>query len=149
MRTVGAVAIGIACATGTPPAMGASRADNIKVVRNDFGGRIRIRAAEVARLADAGIRVEIRGRSCLSSCTMYLGLPDTCVEPKTSFGFHAPSFYGAKLSARDFKYWSNVIASHYPEPIRSWYLKTARDTTTGFHRISGENLIKMGFQQCD
>lgn len=120
----------------------------VKVVRNDFGGRIAVRAAEVARLSSAGVRVEIRGHTCLSACTMYLGVREVCVEPGVTFGFHAPSLYGAQLSDRDFTYWSGVIAAHYPEPIRGWYLATARDTTTGFHRVSGAELIRHGVPAC-
>jgi len=35
--------------------------------------------------------VEIRGKSCLSTCTGWLSHPDVCVEPQTRLGFHGPS----------------------------------------------------------
>lgn len=35
--------------------------------------------------------VEIRGKACASSCTMWLSHPNVCIEPQTVFGFHGPS----------------------------------------------------------
>lgn len=35
--------------------------------------------------------VEIRGKACASSCTMWLSHPNVCVEPQTVLGFHGPS----------------------------------------------------------
>lgn len=120
------------------------------IIRDDKGGNL----AERARLINAyradGIRVEIRGSYCLSACTMYLGLSDTCVAPDTTFGFHGPSsgLYGVALSAASFDRWSRVMADYYPEPIRSWFLTTGRNRTVGFHEFSGRELIGMGIRGC-
>ncbi|WP_126623207.1 hypothetical protein [Oceaniglobus ichthyenteri] len=93
-------------------------------------------------------RVEIRGPMCLSSCTMYLGAGNVCIDPRVTFGFHGPSSYGQPLTRADFEYWSNVIASHYPAALRDWFMTTARHRITGYHRISGVQLIRMGFARC-
>lgn len=79
---------------------------------------------------------------------MFLGLPQTCIEGTTRFGFHGPSKNGRRLSARDFDYWSAVIAGHYPEPLRNWYMTTARSRISGYHEMTGQKLIALGLQAC-
>ncbi|WP_415183280.1 hypothetical protein [Phaeovulum sp.] len=118
------------------------------VVRNDRGGLVSARVAEVAALRASGRAVEIRGQVCLSSCTLYLALPKTCVDARTTFGFHGPTHYGQKLSARDFEYWSQVIAAHYPAPLAKWYLKKGRSKVGGYYRIKGAELIRLGLRDC-
>jgi hypothetical protein len=82
------------------------------IVRNDRGGIVGNRARQIAQLDAAGRSVEIHGDICLSSCTMYLGVEDVCVNPKTRFGFHGPSYYGQPLPPKYFDYWSEVIAAN-------------------------------------
>jgi len=151
-RFVGIMAIAVAALVLNAPLAVASVTgpdrSGVIVVSNDRGGLVRRRAARIDRIRAAGQRVEIRGRICFSSCTMYLGLPDTCVSPRTSFGFHGPSYYGARLSPSDFEYWSKVIASHYPEPLRSWYMRKGRTRIVSYFRLSGRDLIRMGIRQC-
>jgi len=125
-----------------------SNAANVIIIKNDRGGLVRQRAEQIAIIKQSGQRVEIRGRQCLSSCTMYLGLANLCVSPRTSFGFHGPSRYGKALKASEFEYWSQFIAGHFPPELRSWYLETARTRISGYYKISGRQLIRMGFQQC-
>jgi hypothetical protein len=120
----------------------------VLVVGNDEGGLVSNRVEEINRILLQGTHVEIRGQVCYSACTMYLGMPDTCVLPQTSFGFHGPSHYGRRLSAHDFEYWSQVIASHYPAPLRSWYLTEGRTRISDYFRISGTELIRLGVRQC-
>jgi len=119
------------------------------VIGNDRGGRIRARLREIRDIRNRGQRVEIRGRLCLSTCTMFLGLPDTCVSRTTWFGFHGPSDYGRQLDVREFDYWSEVIALHYPDQLRGWYMQTGRMRIVGYYRISGVELIRTGVKECD
>lgn len=123
-------------------------AQGVLIVRNDPGGVVSKRANEINQLRAQGIRVELRGEVCLSSCTMYLGLANTCVFRGTTFGFHGPSYYGAKLSENDFEYWSQVIASHYPPRLRNWFLTTARYKISDYYRVKGSELIRMGVPEC-
>lgn len=118
------------------------------VVSNDRGGLVGRRAEQIEQIRTSGQRVEIRGRVCLSSCTMYLGLPQTCIDPNTSFGFHGPSYYGTALSQSDFEYWSALIASYYPAPLRGWYMREGRTRISRYFRISGRELIRLGIRQC-
>jgi hypothetical protein len=118
------------------------------VVGNDRGGFIRDRLRELSNLRKSGRRVEIRGNICYSTCTMLLGLPQTCISPETTFGFHGPSKMGKRLDAKDFDYFSKVIAQYYPAPLQSWYMTTGRNRINGMHRIRGAEIIRMGVQAC-
>ena len=118
------------------------------VVGNDRGGLVDTRARFVRQLATTGQRVEIRGNICYSACTLYLGAPNVCVSPSTSFGFHGPSSYGAPLAPQVFEHWSNVMAEFYREPLRSWFMRDARYLRINMRFMSGQELIRMGFQSC-
>ncbi len=120
------------------------------IVRNDRGGAVAERAMLIQRYKTNGTKVEIRGDFCLSSCTMFLSLPGTCVAPETVFGFHGPSsrIYGIALSPSDFDHWSRVMADHYPEPLKSWFLSKGRHRIVGFYEYSGAELVNMGIQGC-
>lgn len=118
------------------------------VVKNDRGGSVRRRWAEIQKINQLGQRVEIRGRVCLSSCTMYLAAHDVCVSSRTTFGFHGPHRFGAKLTSVEFEEWSQFIAGHYPTPVRSWYMHTARYKTYNPARLTGAELIRLGVPRC-
>ncbi len=122
----------------------------VLIVRDDPGGAVAQRVAAVRALRASRTRVEIRGDYCLSACTLYLGLADLCVAPRTVFGFHGPAseIYGIGLTPAKFEHWSQVMATHYPEPLRSWYLSVARNRTTGFYSIRGADLIALGVAAC-
>ncbi|MGB0900534.1 hypothetical protein [Halocynthiibacter sp.] len=121
---------------------------DIVIVHDDRGGLVQRRVQEISEIRLRGQDVQIGGGNCLSSCTMFLGLESACVFPETSFGFHGPSQSGDLLSDADFNYWSHMIAAHYPEPIRTWYLREGRQRTHGFYRISGAELIRLGLPSC-
>lgn len=135
---------GMAFLSATPPQV---QAQGPLVILNDNGGLLRARRAEVRALQTSGRRVELRG-TCYSACTMYLGAPGVCVDPRAELGFHGPSWYSAPLPPQDFDYWSHELAVHYREPLRSWFLREARYTLNSYHRISGAEIIRMGYPQC-
>lgn len=118
------------------------------IIRNDMGGRIDIRAQEIARLRAEGRAVELRGEACVSACTMYLGLEDVCVDPRTTFGFHGPSSYGRPMPPEFFEYWSQFLAGYYNKPLSEWFLKTARYELHAIYNVSGEELIRLGYRPC-
>lgn len=118
------------------------------VVRNDRGGELRKRLKQLDLLRRSRRPVEIRGGVCFSTCTMFLGLPQTCISPRTVFGFHGPSSYGRPLSPKVFEKASHVIADHYPAALRSWYLETGRYRIRTLYRIRGERLIELGVRRC-
>ncbi len=118
------------------------------VVGNDRGGLIGARADEVDRINVLGTRVEIKGRICYSSCTMYLGAGDICISPTTEFGFHGPSDQGRPLSASNFDRWSRVMARYYNEPLREWFMTDGRYRQSNVYQITGAQLINLGYAPC-
>ncbi len=119
------------------------------VIDNDPGGPIEQRLQQIKRLRSEGAKVEIRG-FCASSCTMLIGLPNACVRPGSRLGFHGPSsaIYGLGLPPDEFDYWSRIMANHYPNRMRSWFMSSARNELLGLHTISGRDAIKMGARPC-
>ncbi len=130
------------------PTVSLAETFNSFIVGNDRGGYLHDRIVELENLQRHGVQIEIRGRVCFSTCTMFLGLPGTCVEPRTVFGFHGPSRGGRRLSKEDFDYFSQVMAAYYPEPLRSWFMETGRNRIHGVHKIKGAELIRMGVPRC-
>lgn len=118
------------------------------VIKNDRGGLLRTRMKQLAVLRRESRPVEIRGRVCFSTCTMFLGLPETCVSPNTTFGFHGPSSYGRRLDHATFERASEIIASHYPPVLKNWYMKKGRHRIWALYRVSGSNLIALGVPSC-
>lgn len=125
------------------------RADSgdIMVVHSDRGGLIGKRSREINELRRKGQRAELRG-TCLSACTMYLSLPNVCVSPSAVLGFHGPTRNGRKLPKQEFDHWSEIMASNYREPLRSWFMSEARYRTSGYYELSGAELIRIGYPSC-
>lgn len=133
------------------PAFAAKEANPSRplVINSDSGGDIQERIDYIEWLRFTRQPVEIRGMICLSSCTMYLGLPDVCVSKNTRFGFHGPSFNGKPLPPQMFEIWSQKMAAYYPEPIKAWFLKTARHEVKKAYYMDGTDLIRYGVKPCE
>lgn len=141
---LGCAATGILVMTA-PPVDAQARAAII--IQSDRGGLIGQRNQRIRSYRAANQRVELRG-TCLSACTMYLSLPNACVASNATFGFHGPTRNGRKLPQREFDHFSKVMASNYREPLRSWFMNTARHRTSGYYSLSGAELIRMGYRRC-
>ncbi|MDO6588952.1 hypothetical protein DS901_13795 [Loktanella sp. D2R18] len=118
------------------------------IIQNDRGGAIGERLLAVAQANADRTRIELRGRICYSSCTLYLGADNLCISADTVFGFHGPSRHGRPLPPDEFEHWSQVMAAQYRVPLREWFLETARHRITGYYRLSGTQLINMGYAPC-
>ncbi len=123
-------------------------ADPTYVVGTDRGGYLHDRLIELEALQTNSVRVEIRGRLCYSTCTLFLGLSDICVLPETTFGFHGPSRHGRPLTPAEFEYFSQVMSSYYPAPLKTWFLQKGRNRLSGVYKIKGATLIRMGGPAC-
>ena len=143
-----ALMFSVALLTGAERVYAAPITKLVYVVNNDRGGVVGHRAQEIAKIQTQHQRVEIRGRVCLSSCTMYLGAGNVCVSPGTKFGFHGPTNHGRPLKPHQFVYWSEVIASYYPARLRDWYMAKGRYRSEGYYTITGAQLIAMGVSRC-
>jgi len=118
------------------------------VIQNDRGGVLTQRLREIRALRQSRRPIEIRGGVCFSTCTMYLGLPNTCISPNTTFGFHGPSSYGRALDPEMFNRASRVISRFYPAPLKSWYMNEARYQINTIAKVKGANIIRMGVRAC-
>lgn len=120
------------------------------IVRSDYGGSVRNRLRDFQVLHASKRTVEIRGDVCMSSCTMLLGLRNTCVSPRTIFGFHGPARNGTPLSRSQFDQVSVIIARHYPVQLQSWYMNQARYSIRDVQTRTGAELIRIGAARpCD
>ena len=143
--------VGVACAVITlaaGPGYGqALDTPSPLIVANDTGGNLRTRLARIAVLRAEHRPVEVRGAVCYSTCTLYLGLPGTCVLPETVFGFHGPSTHGRALEPAHFEQASQVIVAHYPPVLHEWYMTVARYELRGLLKVSGRKLAQIGAAQ--
>lgn len=152
LRRTAVLALGICLALGAlpgDPAQASERQRQRLVIHNDYGGSVPARAQQIATMRARGQSVAVPSGHCMSSCTMYLGLPGTCVGPTAVFGFHGPSAQsGLGLPKAEFERWSQVMAANYPPSLRGWFLQTGRYNTIGYQVITGAQLIQMGVPRC-
>lgn len=136
----------------TPSSVSASeqwiQSGRVLVVGSDRGGLLKARARLVQQLWQDGRKVEIRGQVCLSSCTMFLGARNVCVNPNTVFGFHGPSNFGRPLPRDQFDFWSNVMSRNFPASLRNTFMATWRHRIDGYESVTGAQLIRQGFRSC-
>lgn len=123
---------------------------NAMTVRKDLGGSVRERIVQVEHLSRTGAEVRIVG-TCISACTLLLGVPNACVTPSARLGFHGPSTRnsGLPLPRDEYERISLQMANLYPPQIRNWFMATARKTTGDYIVMSGETAIAMGARACD
>ena len=124
-------------------------ASGVQVVEYDMGGDVNQRIREVARLRAEGTEVRIEG-TCVSACTLYLGLPNSCVMANATLGFHGPrtNIPGIPLPRADFERISSTMATYYPGQIRTWFMSTGRMITESYYTISGAQAVAMGAHRC-
>ena len=118
-------------------------------IRNDMGGSVAQRIHNIENLRAVGTPVRILG-TCVSACTLYLGLPNACVSPLASLGFHGPStrLKGLPLSHDAFERVSRQMAAYYPAQMRKWFMEEGRLRTESYFVISGAQAIAMGARAC-
>lgn len=127
----------------------AAHAGKTKVIEYDSGGSVEARLTELSKLRTNGTNVRIEG-FCASACTLYLGLPHTCVAKAATMGFHGPTsqYPGIPLPYEAFQRVTQTMADHYPTPLRDWFMRKGRLETKGLQKFSGAELIKMGARGC-
>lgn len=75
----------------SPPSTSPPPAGQPIVIRNDDGGNVTGYIVRRSQLAASGRRVEFQGY-CASACTMLITIPNACLAPDATVGFHAPHF---------------------------------------------------------
>lgn len=98
-RLTAALALALALAacvstTGAPPADAAPQKPI--VIRDHRGGNVLETVRYRNKLAASGRTVELRGY-CRSACTILITLPNACLGPGATVGFHAPRIPNTKI----------------------------------------------------
>ena len=94
-------------------------ADGRIVIQDDNGGVISDYEITRKKLASDPDGVALCG-TIKSAATIYVSLPNACSCPDAIFGFH-----GATKMFRYSPDGTAIMASYYPEPLKSWYLRKA------------------------
>ncbi len=142
----------VAVAFATVLALGAALATPAPAmtVTDDRGGSVSARMRQVAQLSARGTEVRITG-TCISACTLFLGVPNACVSPSARLGFHGPSTRtsGLPLPRAEYERISLQMAAMYPPALRQWFITSARAYTEDYVLITGQDAIAMGARRCD
>jgi hypothetical protein len=102
------------------------------------GGRTRDFAVDVERHKRSGELFRITGH-CQSACTMFLALPNACVEPSARLLFHAGQTPEGTRRMFD----------SYNAQLRSYLTANRIMESPAFHTISGRDMIsKFGYRAC-
>lgn len=115
-----------------------------KTVYWDEGGSLNLRGSEIFEIVGRGERVEIKG-VCLSSCTMYLGLDDVCVDAAAVLMFHGPYGLNGPISDQEYRAGVRFMAGYYPPQIADWFVSVGHN---GTHWFSGRAMIAWGVPDC-
>ena len=65
-------------------------------IHNNRGGNVLQTMAQRAELMASGRQVRISG-ACDSACTMFITMPNACLAPDATIGFHAPRLPGTQV----------------------------------------------------
>lgn len=108
-----------AAAPATPaPAAVNPAAGQPLVIHNNRGGNVVQTMAWRAEIAASGRPVRITG-ACDSACTMLITLPNACLAPDATVGFHAPRLPGTQVIPPIV---DQMMAMHYRNGIRArWF----------------------------
>lgn len=113
----------------------------------DWGGRL---DAYILKVGDANrrrARVEIRG-TCVSACTLFLGVNDVCVDGGAMLWFHAayhPTTRRIDAGA------TRAMALYWGPKIAAWAKSVGATESLEFTRrraLSGEEAIRLGVRRC-
>ena len=107
-------------------------------VNNDRGGNVMDMVQTRSRLENSGKPVWIRGY-CRSACTIYITLPNACLGPKATVGFHAPRLPGTTIIP---PLVDQIMAAHYRNGIlRKWNAEWKHSLK--MHKISARDYVRL------
>lgn len=108
------------------------------VIRNDHGGNVAANILRREQLANSGREVQLRG-FCDSACTMFTTLPNACLAPDATFGFHAPSIGDSNIPAPMV---GDLIGQFYRNGIaRNW--QQSWGNSTKITQISAKGYVRL------
>ena len=120
-----------------PAAQARTKAEPI-VILNNKGGNVLEAIQYRNKLANSGRRVEVRGY-CRSACTIYITLPNACLGPRATVGFHAPRIPGTGIIPPIV---DELMANYYRGGIlRMWNSTWKRSLS--MHKISAREYVRL------
>lgn len=145
------------CINNPPLASDTRPVDVMRITTPDFGGDYFARVHHIKTLEAAGTRVEINNGICLSACTFYLSMEDSCTEPDVVFGFHAAlhpislitnPLLPIRLTGEDGQWYrARMIEMFDGQPEVQERVREA--TKSGYFTFyTGAELIEMGIEEC-
>jgi hypothetical protein len=132
MYALARVSLFTAAVVVSVPAIAATSAPYAK------GGRTVEFAQDVEKFRRSGEQFRITGH-CQSACTMFLALPNVCIQPNARLLFHA----GAQPIA------TQRMMNSYNAKLRAYLTANRAMETPAFHTVSGSDMInKFGYRRC-
>jgi len=102
------------------------------------GGRTKDFAVDVERYRRSGELFRITGH-CQSACTMFLALPNVCIEPSARLLFHAARIPDG----------TRRMLNSYNSKLRGYLIANRIMESTAFQTISGRDMInRFGYRAC-
>ena len=123
--------------TTAPPVEAAPRGKPI-VIANNRGGNVIEMVQYRNKLAASGRPVEIRGY-CGSACTILITMPNACLAPDGTVGFHAPRIPGTTIIP---PLVDQLMAQYYRNGIlRKW--NSDWKHSLNMHKISARQYVAL------
>lgn len=108
------------------------------VIWNDKGGNVLQMMQRRQELVASGRPVQIRGY-CRSACTMLITMPNACLAPKATVGFHAPRIPNTKIVPPIV---DQMMARYYRNGIlRKWNSEWKHSLS--MHKISARQYVAL------
>lgn len=108
------------------------------VILNDSGGNVLQAIARREDLRRSGRPVEVRGY-CRSACTIYITLPNACLGPRATVGFHAPRIAGTQIIP---PLVDQIVADYYRGGIRRMWMSEWRHSRE-MVKISAREYVRL------
>lgn len=108
------------------------------VITDDAGGNVMAMMNRRNQLESSGRPVEIRGY-CRSACTMLITLPNACLAPDATVGFHAPRLPGTTIIP---PLVDEIMASTYRNGIRARWDSDWKHSI-GMQKISAAEYVRL------
>jgi hypothetical protein len=111
------------------------------------GGHMQRVDAIIAEYNASGELFRVEGH-CQSTCTMFLGIRNVCVDPDANLLFHA-ALSPKERDHAPFPERNEHMASHYNARLRAFVIGHHYMDSFTFHAIAGRDIIhKFGYPQC-
>src|ERR1700682_4618737 len=110
----------------------------------EMGGRYARFDPVVSQHNQSGELFRIEGH-CQSSCTLFLGIKNVCIDRNATLLFHAAHDRSRNVSAS----LTSHMLSAYNASLRDYVTANHYMDTLAFHSISGRDMIrKFGYREC-